>query len=331
MSATIDRPDIGYDDDRHAYTIDGEPVVGVSTVAKVCADPAPLIGWAFRLGRDGADTVWRERTARGMDEPSPEDIEAELSRRDLTPDATRRLAAIRGNAVHDALEALAQHGTVPDPDDYPHEAAEHVRALLRWYLELRPSFDAVEVIVGSREHGFAGRYDIRAHVATDRLAAAGVDTSDIDGDRALCLIDLKTSRGVYPTEHFPQLAGYELASRAMGYPPTDAQLVLCTTPSRRPPRAFQLVRSWAQPEDFLAYLAAFRAKVGIEWRDPAAVRRRELDAAIIDALGEVEWARSADIAAMVDADGRAVAGRLRSLKGRGLVLGSAGEWRLARS
>ena len=78
--------------------------------------------------------------------------------------------------------------------------------------------------------------------------------------KSLLLVDLKTSKNVYPTTHFPQLAGYELAGVEMGFPPTEAQYVLNTHDDG----SYSLIRSCATPEHFLAYLAAEKAKREIQ-------------------------------------------------------------------
>jgi hypothetical protein len=75
-------------------------------------------------------------------------------------------------------------------------------------FELEPVFHKTEVMVGSAKHGFAGRYDVRC---------------EIDGQ--ICLLDLKTGKGIYDAALL-QLAGYELASVEMGEEPVDRLVVL---------------------------------------------------------------------------------------------------------
>ena len=69
------------------------------------------------------------------------------------------------------------------------------------------------------------------------------------------LVDLKTGKRCYPTSQFPQLAGYELASVEMGYPPTDAQFIL----NVKNDGSYEFAQSVAEPEHFLAFLSAQRA------------------------------------------------------------------------
>ncbi len=96
-------------------------------------------------------------------------------------------------------------------------------------------------------------------------------------DAALLLVDLKTSKRVYPKSHFPQLAGYELASVEMGFPPTDAQFVLNTHPDG----TYDFKRSWATPDDFIAFCDAMRAIKRLEDNDPEVIRKREVESSIL--------------------------------------------------
>lgn len=279
----IDRSGFTYDDDQHVYTLDGEVVPGVSTVAKTCSNPAPLIAWAYKIGRHG--------------EP------------DETPWNVREKAANRGTIVHAAFEFLSQEGEVPNLEGLTAEEAGHVEAVLLWAIDYRPEPEAVEVFVFSREHRFAGRYDLRAV---------------IDGETVL--VDLKTSKGVY-REHSIQLAGYELASREMGYPATSGQWVLQT----RPDGTYDFVRSWAEPEDFLPHLAAHVSCASLDERDPRTIAARERadakalalierdarDAEVLDVVRDLGGLSARDVVERLGLDSTKTAsaalGRLRKL------------------
>ena len=325
MTSVIDRPNIGYDDDAHAYTIDGLPVPGVSSIAKIGGDSwGPAGWWGWKLGVLGAEqTLLRDPLANG------EGLLDAVKQTDWRPDRKRDAAGKRGNSVHDALEKLAQDGTVPDPSDYPVEERGHVRSLVRWFLRYRPSFVATEVMVGSRRHMYAGRYDIRALIDCERL---GVDGSDTLDGCALCLIDLKTSKGTYPETHFVQLEGYELASVEMGFAPTDGGRWLLRTredgefiahddvpPHKWPESCF--VKSWATPDDFLGYLAAYKARERVLAEDPHEAWVNDCQATLADLLTEGPWlsrdlAKLPGLRALGLDSGRAVGmmlGRMRKL------------------
>jgi hypothetical protein len=274
---TITRPETGFDGASHTYSMKKwEEVLGVSTVAKVGEDEAFGIAsaWGFRVGYEGVHDLLKP----GM---TKDELRDRLKKRGLTPWSSKKKAADRGTWVHDVLEALATDGTLPDLSKAPEERKGHAQGVLKWFVDYRPEFVATEVQVSSEQHGFAGRYDIRCLIEGTRIGTKQPDnpkwcvgcSADPDNmvdqpccgcneTQSLCLIDLKTSKGVYPTSHFPQLAGYELASVEMGFPQTAAQFVLNTHPDG----TYDFVRSLATGEDFLAYLAAARAIRGIKTR-----------------------------------------------------------------
>lgn len=322
----IDRPDVVFDAASHTYTIDGEPVPGVSSVAKVGGfEESFSIGsaWGFRIGYEGAMEVIREATPpEDVAGWQDDDMRGELKARGLTPWSKRDKAAIRGTFVHDLLEGLATDGTVSSVRDPTEEERGHIRAVMRWFLDFRPVFVATEVLVGSRTWGFSGRYDMRVLVPGERLrphvAKLGLShllpetPYDYKRDLYLILGDLKTSKDVYPLTHFPQLEGYDLAGCEMGYAPTDLRAVLQTQPDGE----YQFVPSWATHEDFTAYLGAYKAAARIAANDPAEILKREQDAALLAALPGAS--RDLTEAAPGLDTGRAVGMRLGSLRKRGL-------------
>lgn len=260
----ITRPPVEYDDKTHSYTLHGEKLLGVSTVSKIGEDTwGPASWWGWRVGYEGANEAIRASFDGYQTKAfSNDELREELKRRRLTPNAKRDKRGREGSWTHDALESLAQTGTIPSLDKVGPAVRGHVQALLRWYLAFRPFFVATEVQVASETHRFAGRYDIRCEITAEALHKNGHGEVPVTLGHgvARCLVDLKTSKRVYPTSHFAQLAGYELASVEMGFPRTDAQFVLNTHEDG----TYHFVRSTARPEHFLAYLAAANAKREIE-------------------------------------------------------------------
>lgn len=359
----IDRPDVDFDAVEHIYEMEGEPVVGVSTAAKVGGiDDAWNIAsaWGFRIGYEGTHSLagdssigWRPFRAKVWDNESKAPkmilVETQDQLRDalkfakLTPWATRDKAAERGSWVHDGLEELGQDGDVPDLEAFAErhgdEAAGHMRSVIRFYLFFRPVFVALEVQVASREHRFAGRYDVRCKIDARRLVACvdpirqdpqavrirqlaayadhrGLPLNHEDA-MALCLLDLKTSKGVYPTTHFPQLEGYEGAGIEMGFPATDARLVLNTWPTGDF-GASDLYVSWSTYADFLAYLEAMRAIRRIKFADPEKIRKKARQDALLTLLPGM----SRDLVGkdgLEGMDSRSIGFALGDLRKKGLV------------
>lgn len=329
----IERPDVDFDAVEHVYSIAGEKVAGVSSVAKLGgADDAFGIAsaWGYRIGYEGAWDVLQE-VSSVMDLGSADDLRAELKRRKLTPWDTRDAAADRGTAVHDALEELAQNDAVPDPMAHPESERGHVMSVLKFVAVYRPRFVATEVQVASRTHLFAGRYDLRILVPAVRLLplVRGHESPQADRIRelaarralALCLADLKTSKRIYPETHFPQLSGYELAGVEMGFPATDCQIVLNTNEDGSFDPEKDVAVSWSQPEDFVDLLAAYRAIRRLKAGDPEERLKRAREQIILANLP----AKSRDLVALglpelEGLDGKAVGRILGGLRKRGLAL-----------
>lgn len=179
-----------YRDEDHAYFVG--PVAdsplgkrkyrypGVSTLAKVgYVDSDPLMGWAVKEHKAG---------------------------RDFT--ASREQSAEWGTAAHAQLEALATTGTPLSLTDQPEHVRGCVQAVASWWIDIRPTFVASEVVVCSVEHRYAGRFDGLAEV-----------------DGRLVIFDLKTSKPMdwerwakdRSDAAYAQMAGYCLGYREL-YP-----------------------------------------------------------------------------------------------------------------
>ena len=112
-------------------------------------------------------------------------------------------------------------------------------ALTKFIADMGDAFETggVEIAVGSAEHGFAGRYDLRGRVLKDVKLVNRSLTKDgksvlKSGHKHIVipagtklLLDAKTSKSVYGT-HLLQLEGYEGASIEDGYEATDMRAVI---------------------------------------------------------------------------------------------------------
>lgn len=220
------------------YTIDGEYVPSVTQVLGVLDKPA-LKWWSMKTGIEAVVELSR-RYGWGEDGlpknfTDPGRVMEWVKREKLTINSVSRSAADRGVAVHKALERLME-GEVPDPREFPKEDRGYVAALNGWYTDTEPELLAKEVLVGSRVHGFAGRFDLHAQ---------------LNGRTAR--LDLKTGKGIYP-EHHLQIEAYELAAVECGYDASDVRLILRLGSGG----AYEVQESYAKPEQFLSVLAAFR-------------------------------------------------------------------------
>lgn len=171
----------------------------------------------------------------------------------LTVNHVRDKAGDRGQAVHDAFEIWARDGVFPDPSMFPPEEAGYVVGLCTFLEHTNAVAEAQEVMVGSLEHGYAGRYDVRLRIPEECQVV--VHRTPVKGPQwktlkpGVLLADLKTSKGVYPS-HSRQLEAYEQASVECGYEPTDARGILHVGPEG----TYEFVRSTAEFEDFRVVL-----------------------------------------------------------------------------
>jgi len=217
------------------YTVNGEVVPSVTQILDVLHKSA-LVWWGMQIGVRGCMTLMA-LGYNGVFDETDEDVVKLLTAEKLTVNHVRDVAATRGQSVHSALEAFARERTIPSLIAFPEEDRGYVRALAQWLLDAKPEFLATEVMVGSEQHGYAGRYDLRV-----RMDGLG------DG-----IVDLKTSKKVWHQSQMPQLAAYEEAAVECGGEPTDFQAVLRLDKDG----SYELEESCATIEDFIAVKAAF--------------------------------------------------------------------------
>ena len=181
----------------------GEQLISVTNVLSVsCAKPA-LVPWAAKIAAEWAveNLGALIKTSRTDPDQAAKDIKAQVT-------VARDKAADLGSAVHAAAErhALGQ----PAVED---EYAEAVKPLLAQYLRVLDDFgidldkhvEATEMTVSNPALGYAGTLDalLWLPVGVDlegsakesrRTGTAVVKTHKLpDGERALWLVDIKTS------------------------------------------------------------------------------------------------------------------------------------------
>jgi hypothetical protein len=225
--------EVVYRDEDHRYWLrsQGEQV-DIPSVTQIIGAVTPkdaLAWWGMRVGFAGAVEMMRHV---GWADIANANEPAEIIRPKLIPPArqhftkadrrrqkprslveawvvdakrdTNRIvdeAADRGTDVHTALEAFAA-GEVLSPREFPPERRGYIAGLNAWFVEQEPEVEEAEVLVGSWEHRFAGRYDANVRYP----------------DGARVLTDLKTSSGVY-VSHLLQLALYRVGYLELGLGP----------------------------------------------------------------------------------------------------------------
>lgn len=189
------------------YDIDGcpRPLPRVTDILGVIHKPK-LAAWRERQGTEQADRLARE-------------------------------AADIGTAVHGAIErALAGESVKLDPGS---PAAPLFEAWRHWEREIggiRPV--ALETVIYSPRHGYAGRADAVAQIGSSRR---------------LVVLDIKTSAAVWP-EHALQLAAYRAAARELGWRVHGRMVVRIDKVTQ----TVEPVSFYDHAEDMAVFLAALR-------------------------------------------------------------------------
>lgn len=257
------------------YTVNGVDVPSVTQILGVLDKSAALTWWGMKTGILGMIELYQEKAIHGGDHLfdtkdgkalTPERAVELLTEHKKTVNHLRDRAGDRGLAVHDAFETWCVTGNKPDPSIFPDEERGYVEGLNAFLDDVNPEPYAAEVMVGSVEHGFAGRYDARIRIPKEcqvvyhRTPARGPKYATLK--QGVLLADLKTSKGTYMESHGRQLEAYELASVECGYDPTTARGILHVNAEG----GYELVRSICTAQDFLDVLAVWRGNERIKGR-----------------------------------------------------------------
>lgn len=232
---------IDYDDEKHRYKLNGEPVPSVTQILDAVLPKPALTWWGFRIGMaatielmradklslgdvlgghddhqrivDGDPTsefaVVRGEGSRAKEKTLVEYLAQENQ---LDPNAVKKLAAGRGTGVHDALNTLGLGGS-PDIEAMPEVQRPYCLGLLQWWLDGdEREIKIMEWPVASLTHGYAGRFDLIYE----------------DANGLLVLADLKTSKANRPDSFYRQLMAYKIAWEEMGGRQIDRlEVILC--------------------------------------------------------------------------------------------------------
>lgn len=267
-----------------------QEVPSVTTVLEVLDKPA-LPWWGMTVGVAGVLDLFE----RGILRPHPNDkrhliapgavgvglagfvvagedeVVRLLKQEKLTTNHIKSSAGERGQSAHDAFEIYMREGHKPDPEMFPPEERGYIVGLLEFLRDIELGAiepESMEVTVGSLEHGYAGRYDVRFETHKPCMVVKRVTPKRgrqyVELPPGKFLGDLKTSKRVYDN-HFLQLEGYEGASVECGYEPTQFRGVIHVHPGDPEDDKvydgphYEFVPSHAKHEDFLAVLGVHKA------------------------------------------------------------------------
>jgi hypothetical protein len=235
------------------YRVDGERLPSISTVAGSFDKPALMPAAVKKQEQAIIDLA-----ASGVDigKISQPELRSKLRERGTHYDDQWGIARKRGDVAHDVLlRRFIRDGEVPDLSDFGPDQRAWIQAGMKFMLDHRPEPLAIEYMVASLEHGFAGRADLAAMVG-ERLTAVDLKTvtewhykKDRDGD--------PTDQLLAPyDENLTALAGYEIARVESGYLATDRQWIVRLGPDGE----YDIHESTAPPELFLSALTAYTLK-----------------------------------------------------------------------
>lgn len=240
----------------HGYQLDGEKILGVTTVIDVLDKPA-LRNWYAEQAAKRAVDEW--------DRIAEMPVSERLDYIRWGPRDTVRAAALRGTEIHTLGDKLARGEDVDVPDEHRGPVEAYARFLDEWQIETIAS----ETPLVNTEHRYGGTADLWATIGVR--------------DNATALIDVKTGKGIY-SEVGLQLAAYRNANL---YQPENGVEVEVPSVERVYvahvlPDAVRMLPIIATPRVFRTFLYLLQIKRDVEtWSDwplvGAAVRPDEVD------------------------------------------------------
>lgn len=172
LGPTADKPN------RHMYFIDGKRKTGVTTYLGIKDKSQGLVSWATEVYLNHLF----DRLSKGP--ITEEDIIIGWTKHQ----EFKAKAAAVGDEVHQWVESYI-NGDKPEMPEQ-REAQIGVTAFLDWEAAHKVKFISSERVIYSKKHDYIGKMDIEAKV-----------------NGKLCLIDIKTSNGMY-NEFYMQTAAY---------------------------------------------------------------------------------------------------------------------------
>lgn len=184
MGPTEDKPN------RHMYYVNGERKTGVTTFIGIKDKSQALVSWATELAGDHLIAIL-EKVGKVTELDIIESISLHSEK--------KQEAADIGHEIHRWCERYIRHKLKEKGYENMPELPEQkevqigVNAFLDWETAHKVKFISSERIVYSKKNDFIGQMDIEAEI-----------------DRELCMVDLKSSNGLYNTVQ-EQTAAYAKA------------------------------------------------------------------------------------------------------------------------
>src|SRR3990167_8700086 len=183
--------ELEFDEARHIFKVQGKYVLSVTAATSVVDKSRPLIYWAVGL----TQSYLMENLKKMIDDTKGDKIVALIEEAAKQHQVKKQEAADIGTQVHDWIEKFIKAENKKDIPKIPKEAPIYngISAFLKWVDEYDVKFLSSEKQVYSRKHHYAGIMDAEAVIRGKK-----------------CVVDFKTSKGIYPEFRF-QVAAYQAA------------------------------------------------------------------------------------------------------------------------
>ena len=197
------------------YLWDDARFLSVTTALKLGVPSPYLNKWHAKVVADYVDQNWEDLTPIREGADDGEFVRLLKAQ----PTIVRDTAGDFGSLVHELAERYVLTGEAPTVEQYGKAAVKRIDHYRNWIDVMGPEFVAVETVVYSREHQYAGTLDLIV---------------DLPGYGRV-IVDLKSGRGVYGTAAAQQAAYRHAEFLVVGdseipMPETDAAFVLHLTP-----------------------------------------------------------------------------------------------------
>jgi hypothetical protein len=184
--------ELDFDVIKHRFSIGGKPIISVTGATSVIDKSRPLIYWAVGLAKG----YLMENLQVLIDDDKGDKISALIEEASKQHSIRKKEAGEVGTQVHDWVERFIKAKIKKDYPEVPKDPQvfNGVSAFLKWVDEYEVKFISSEKIIYSKKYKYAGIMDAEAIIK-----------------RKLCVIDFKTSKGIYPEMRF-QVSAYQGAS-----------------------------------------------------------------------------------------------------------------------
>lgn len=181
--------ELDFNETRHIFTVNGKSVISVTGATSIIDKSRPLIYWAVGLAKDFLMVNLKTM----IEDTKGDQISALIEEAVKQHSIRKQQAGDIGTQVHNWAEAFIKAKTKKDYPEIPKDPKVYngVSAFLKWVDEYDVKFISSERQVYSKKHKYAGIMDAEAII-----------------HKKLCVVDFKTSKGIYPEMRF-QVAGYQ--------------------------------------------------------------------------------------------------------------------------